>query len=49
MTKNKFRPTGSTDAYRTDAKVSHLGKHWTSNIAANIYEPGVYGWTEVAD
>jgi hypothetical protein len=40
------QPTGSTDAYPKGAKVSHNGKHWTSDIDANVYEPGVYGWTE---
>lgn len=28
-------------------KVSHNGKHWQSDIDANVYEPGVYGWSEV--
>ena len=27
------------------AKAAHAGRHWTSNIAANTYTPGVYGWT----
>lgn len=40
------QPTGSTDAYPKGAKVSHNEKHWTSDIDANVYEPGVYGWTE---
>lgn len=40
------QPLGSTDAYPKGAKVSHNGKHWTSDIDANVYEPGVYGWTE---
>lgn len=39
-------PTGSTDAYAKGAKVSHNDKHWISDIPANVYEPGVYGWTE---
>ena len=42
------QPTGAHDAYAKDAKVSHNDKHWTSDIDANVYEPGVYGWTEVA-
>ena len=29
-----------------DAKVSHNGKHWISNADGNVWEPGVYGWTE---
>lgn len=41
-----IQPTGATDAYPMGAKVSHNGKHWISDIDANVYEPGVYGWTE---
>lgn len=41
------QPVGAHDAYEKDAKVSHNGKHWTSDIDANVWEPGVYGWTEV--
>ena len=41
-----IQPTGAHDAYAKDAKVSHNGKHWVSNIPNNTYEPGVYGWTE---
>lgn len=41
-----IQPTGATDAYPMGAKVSHNGKHWISDIDANVYEPGVYGWHE---
>lgn len=41
------QPTGAHDAYAKGDKVSHNDKHWTSDIDANVYEPGVYGWTEV--
>lgn len=41
------QPTGAHDAYALGAQVSHNGRHWTSDIDANTYEPGVYGWTEV--
>ncbi len=41
------QPIGAHDAYNSGDKVSHNGKHWTSNIDANVWEPGVYGWTEV--
>ena len=41
------QPTGSTDAYRIGAKVSHNGKHWINTLDYNTYEPGVYGWDEV--
>lgn len=40
------QPTGAHDAYNTGDKVSHNQKHWVSDIDANVYEPGVYGWTE---
>ena len=40
------QPTGAHDAYAQGDKVSHNGKHWTSNMDNNVWEPGVYGWTE---
>ena len=40
------QPTGAHDAYNKGDKVSHNEKHWVSDIDANVYEPGVYGWTE---
>lgn len=39
------QPTGSTDAYPKGAKVSHNGKHWISNVDANVWEPPTQ-WTE---
>lgn len=39
------QPTGAADAYNTGDKVSHNGKHYISDIDANVWEPGVYGWT----
>lgn len=39
---------GSTNPYMTGDKVSHNGKTWTSTIDNNVWEPGVYGWEEVA-
>ena len=41
-----IQPTGAHDAYNTGDKVSHNSKHWVSDIDSNVYEPGVYGWTE---
>lgn len=41
-----IQPTGAHDAYNKGDKVSHNEKHWVSDIDANVYEPGVYGWTE---
>ena len=40
------QPTGAHDAYAKGAKVSHNDRHWISDFDANVYEPGVYGWTE---
>ena len=40
------QPVGAHDAYAKGDKVSHNGKHWTSTADANVWEPGVYGWTE---
>ena len=41
------QPSGAHDAYNNGDKVSHNKKHWISNMDANIYEPGVYGWDKV--
>ena len=41
------QPTGASDAYNQGDKVSHSGKHWVSDVNANVWEPGVYGWSEV--
>ena len=43
------QPVGAHDAYRKDAKVSHNGKHWTSSVDSNVWEPSVYGWTEYTE
>ena len=43
------QPVGTQDAYAKDAKVSRNGKHWTSDLDGNVWEPGVYGWTEVVE
>ena len=40
------QPVGAHDSYNTGDKVSHDGKHWISNTDGNVWEPGVYGWTE---
>lgn len=43
------QPVGAHDAYNAGAKVSHNGKHWTSTVDANAWEPGVYGWNEATE
>lgn len=44
-----IQPTGAHNAYAKGAKVSHNGKRWISDVDANVWEPGVYGWTERAE
>ena len=41
------QPTGAQDAYAKGDKVKHNGKVWESDVDANVWEPGVYGWSEV--
>lgn len=36
----------STNPYMSGDKVAHNGKTWESTIDNNVWEPGVYGWTE---
>ena len=38
----------STNPYAKGDKVTHNDKTWVSDIDGNVWEPGVYGWTEVA-
>lgn len=40
------QPTGAQDAYNKGDQVRHAEKIWTSDIDGNVWEPGVYGWTE---
>lgn len=40
------QPIGAADAYNEGDKVRHNGKHWISTVNANVWEPGIYGWTE---
>lgn len=37
----------STNAYMKGDKVEHNGKTWESDIDNNVWEPNVYGWSEV--
>lgn len=43
------QPIGAHDAYSAGDKVSHNGKHWTSDQDGNVWEPGSFGWTEVVE
>lgn len=37
---------GSTNPYMKGDKVRHNDKVWVSDIDNNVWEPGVYGWSE---
>ena len=41
-----IQPTGAQDAYNAGDKVSHNDIHWISDVNSNVWEPGVYGWSE---
>ena len=49
------QPIGSHDAYSLGAKVKHLkneqglDRHWQSDYDNNVWEPSVYGWSEIFD
>lgn len=40
------QPTGEQDSYNKGDQTSWVEKHWISDLDANVWEPGVYGWTE---
>ena len=41
------QPTGAHDAYAKGSHVMHNGTEWVSDLDANVWEPGVSGWTQV--
>ena len=41
------QPAGAHDAHAKGDKVKHNGKKWESTADANVWEPGVYGWSEI--
>lgn len=41
------QPTGAHDAYAKGDTVSFNGKHWISDVNANVWQPGIYGWSEI--
>ena len=43
----EWEQPNSTNPYMTGDKVTHNGKIWASDIDNNVWEPGVYGWSEV--
>lgn len=43
------QPLGASDAYNSGDIVSHNGTLYISDIDANVWEPGVYGWSEYTE
>lgn len=43
----EWEQPASTNPYSKGDKVTHNGKVWVSDVDNNVWEPGVYGWTEV--
>lgn len=44
---SEWEQPDSTNPYMTGDKVTHNNKTWQSDIDNNVWEPGVYGWSEV--
>jgi len=42
-----IQPLGALDAYQLGEVVFHNNKTWQSAYNNNVWEPGVFGWTEV--
>lgn len=42
------QPVGAHDSYPSGAIVSHGGKTWESLVTANVHEPSISGWRELA-
>ena len=45
---HEWEQPDSTNPYSAGDKVTHNGKTWVSDIDNNVWEPGVYGWSEVS-
>lgn len=43
------QPLGASDSYDMGDRVSHGGRLWESDVSGNVWEPGVYGWRELAE
>ena len=41
------QPTGAQDAYALNARVRHNNANWESQYAANVWQPGVFGWIQI--
>jgi hypothetical protein len=45
----KWEQPDSTNPYMAGDKVSHNDKIWVSDVDNNVWEPGVYGWSELTE
>ena len=43
------QPTGGHDAYNIGDKVTHNDVKYISDVDANVWEPGVHGWSEYVE
>lgn len=43
----EWKQPDSTNPYMKGDKVTHLGKTWISDVDYNVWEPSVYGWSEL--
>lgn len=46
---SEWEQPDSTNPYMAGDKVSHNDKTWVSDVDNNVWEPGVYGWSEVTE
>lgn len=45
----EWKQPDNTNPYKKGDKVKHNGKTWESDHDSNVWEPGVFGWTEVTE
>lgn len=45
---SEWEQPDSTNPYSKGDKVTHNGKTWVSDYDNNVWEPGVFGWSEVS-
>lgn len=41
------QPSGAHDAYALGDRVSYNGSDWESTTPANVWAPGIFGWTQL--
>lgn len=43
------QPVGAHDSYQKGDRVTYENKKYVSSVDNNVWQPGVYGWTEVVE